>query len=55
MTSAGSDLVGSPAGEASRPSSTNRPIWAIQPSALGEAADGGPCGRSALPSTSAAR
>ena len=38
---AGSTCPGSRAGSASSPSSTNSPIWAIQPMRLGEAPDGG--------------
>ncbi len=52
-TMAGRTWAGSRAGEASRPSMTNSPIWASQPIPSAKPRVAGPCGSLALPSTTA--
>ncbi len=51
--SAGSTTSGSRDGVTSSPSSTNRPIWASQPSEVAKPRVAAPCGRRLLPSTRA--
>ncbi len=55
MTSAGTKSSPSSCGVTSRPSRTNMPIWAIQPSPSAKPRVAGQCGSLALPSTIEAR
>ena len=55
MTSAGTMSSPSSCGVTSRPSRTNMPIWAIQPSPSANPRVAGQCGSRALPITIAAR